>query len=214
MKARMRMLSGTSIFKACLYLDPRFNFAGSGRLNAEDKSEVQKYLIALDKKLDEISGVDKTDVHDTPPPTLMDDRIEKYLTDFFNEEKIMKLESRDKVNITDSPNINPQASSSKSIPLLTTHFDILDYWRKRRFTNPRLYRLAKPVLSAPSTQVSVERLFSHFKNVLTDTRMRLAGYTFNDIMILKMNDDLLPKIAEDLDAAFCKGVKNYEAIKK
>lgn len=41
MKARMKMLSGTSIFKACLYLDPRFNFAGSGRLTAEDKCEAQ-----------------------------------------------------------------------------------------------------------------------------------------------------------------------------
>lgn len=52
MKSRIQMLKNTSIFKASLYLDPRFNFAGSGRMSNEDKVEAQvsSYLQYLSKK--------------------------------------------------------------------------------------------------------------------------------------------------------------------
>lgn len=176
-------------------------------------------MLALDKRLDDISGIDKPNAPDGNKDVSTDDSIEKYLTDFFHEDssdsfsnqsscdplivEIARLETREKVNITDWSYGAPQPSTSKaanvSVPV-SPPFDIIDYWKKRRYTSPRLFRLAKSVLSAPSTQVSVERLFSHFKNILTDNRMRLSGETLKDIMILKMNNDLLPNIVDDLDS--------------
>lgn len=159
-----------------------------------------------------------------------DNSIEKYLTDFFNEDssesftnqsygdplivEITRLESRDKINIMDSSHAIPQPSTSNSkdeLPPISAPFDIFEYWKMRRYSYPRLYRLAKSVLSAPSTQVSVERLFSHFKNVLTDNRMRLGGGILQDIMILKMNDDLLPDIVSDIISELDKDQSNGDA---
>lgn len=44
MQERIIKLSSNAAFKACLYVDPRYNFLGSGRLSADDKSEAQVHL--------------------------------------------------------------------------------------------------------------------------------------------------------------------------
>lgn len=134
-------------------------------------------------------------------------------------DELSKLEKRNKVNITvnmpppSSSNTsghqfpsaadNNQPSTSKAQPApaaseSSTRFDILQYWKKRKFSSPRLYRLAMVVLAAPSTQVTVERLFSQLKYILTDRRMQLYGVSVHDIMILKMNPDLLIEVVETL----------------
>lgn len=128
--------------------------------------------------------------------------------------EMVKLESRLKVNIT----ANTMKSVSKSSQIISSSnqslpstskgpstntasqvFDIIEYWKKRKFNNPKMYPLARVILSAPSTQVTVERLFSQLKFVLTDSRMRLSDVSIRDLMFLKMNQDLLPKIVEKLD---------------
>lgn len=165
--------------------------------------------------------------------------VEEYLMDFFNEEntggnssssaknssneslqfELIKLENREKVNITvgnnslqpsssfkhsgESPSsvIQPDSSAvqlgtSTSPGVTSIRFDVLQYWRKRRYSNPRIYRLAMVVLSAPSTQVTVERLFSQVKFILTDSRMRLSDVAIKDIMVLKMNAHLLEGVVD------------------
>lgn len=46
METRIIKLRNNAAFKACLYIDPRFNFLGSGRLSADDKNEAQVHLKA------------------------------------------------------------------------------------------------------------------------------------------------------------------------
>lgn len=134
--------------------------------------------------------------------------VENYLADFFKEDsvsslddsnsgdellmEIAKLETRAKVSICTS---SSPGSTSTSEP-----FDIFNYWKQRRHTNPRIYRLAREVLSIPSTQVTVERLFSQLKYVMDDNRMRLSDQTVKDLMLLKMNQHLLPRVAEIIAA--------------
>lgn len=65
--------------------------------------------------------------------------------------------------------------------------DIMCYWEDKKFTYPRLYRLAKIVHSVPATQVSVERAFSALKLVLTDLRSNLSADSIKKIMFLKLN---------------------------
>lgn len=136
--------------------------------------------------------------------------VEDYLMDFFDEGNadvlpstsknsstsdsllfdLLKLENREKVNITAGSNLNNSGGQPG------TSFDILEYWKKRKFSNPRVYRLAMVVLAAPSTQITVERLFSQVKFVLTDSRMRLSSASIKDIMVLKMNEDLLGNVVD------------------
>lgn len=45
-----------------------------------------------------------------------------------------------------------------TVPLAATE-NVFQWWQKKKFTSPELYKLALVVISIPATQVSVERLF-------------------------------------------------------
>ncbi|XP_062710729.1 zinc finger BED domain-containing protein 4-like [Aedes albopictus] len=207
MQKRIKKLSSTKVFKACLLLDPRFNFVGSKRLSPADKKEAQEYLLTLDKRLDEITGIQMRQGNEKENTSLHQSNfVDDYLTDFFEEDSsssehvqppddsllidLITLETREKVNIS----FRQCEGGLNAEP-----FDIVEYWNKRKFCNPRLHRLALAVISAPSTQVTVERLFSRTKIVLSDYRMKLSDETLKNLMLLKMNSDLLPKVAKILD---------------
>lgn len=53
---------------------------------------------------------------------------------------------------------------------------------------PLLHFLSKTALSAPATQVSVERLFFVLKLVLSNQRPNLSEEMCNDIMFIRCND--------------------------
>ena len=53
--------------------------------------------------------------------------------------------------------------------------------------SPILYELSQIILAIPSTQVSVERLFSGLKFILSPLRYNIAGDKLNDIMIIRTN---------------------------
>nr|XP_029709413.1 uncharacterized protein LOC115255424 [Aedes albopictus] len=208
MEKRVHKLKTSMAFKVCLYLDPRFNFAGSRRMSESDKRDAQQYLVALNNRLDKLDGLreEPTEVEAGNSSGFVED----YLMDFFDEGNadvlpstsknsstsdsllfdLLKLENREKVNITAGSNLNNSGGQPG------TSFDILEYWKKRKFSNPRVYRLAMVVLAAPSTQITVERLFSQVKFVLTDSRMRLSSASIKDIMVLKMNEDLLGNVVD------------------
>lgn len=57
MERRINKLITSMAFKACLYLDPRFNFAGSGRLSPRDKKDAQVKTFFL-KSLQRYTNVD------------------------------------------------------------------------------------------------------------------------------------------------------------
>lgn len=177
----------------------------------------QKYLLSLNKRLDEIAGVTVSQdmINDNADVGQSSNFVENYLADFFKEDslsslddstsgdqllgEIVKLETRTKVSICGSSaqcDVNAPGPSTKT----TKSFDILNYWKQRRFMNPGIYRLAREILSIPSTQVTVERLFSQLKFVMPDNRMRLSDKSVKDLMLLKMNPDLLPMVAEIIAA--------------
>lgn len=145
-------------------------------------------------------------------PKLIDDA--SYLSSYFGEEniptgrshtveesvltQIKQLELREKVVMRPSAvKVDPLASSVSND---SKPFDILQYWESQKFTSPIIYRLAKVVLAAPSTQVSVERAFSALKLVLTDMRMRLSEKSIENLMLLKLNPDLHYNVANALSS--------------
>lgn len=169
-------------------------------------------MLSLNKKLDDIAGVTVSQeiMTENADNGESSNFVENYLADFFKEDsmsslddsssscsdsllgEIVKLETRPKVNICVSSDLtSPGCSTSTSKP-----FDILTYWKQRRYTNPRIYRLAREIFAIPSTQVTVERLFSQLKFVMQDNRMRLSDQSVKDLMLLKMNPDLLPMVAD------------------
>ncbi|XP_065081462.1 uncharacterized protein LOC135704027 [Ochlerotatus camptorhynchus] len=128
MGLRLEKLNTNMAFKACLYLDPRFNYIGSRRLSNDDKASVLKYLIALNKRLDEISGADTQATEGEDQTQIQNDIVEDFLAGLFEEDKdiaapgreasdsllgeLVKLESRPKVNITTTHPIDSKQNST------------------------------------------------------------------------------------------------------
>lgn len=73
----------------------------------------------------------------------------------------------------------------------------LEYWKKKKIEDPLLYELANTVLALPCCQVTVERLFSALKLILTYLRTRIGKDILNDIMILKGNSKLIDELEID-----------------
>jgi hypothetical protein len=56
---------------------------------------------------------------------------------------------------------------------------------------PALSKLAEVMLATPATQVSVERLFSVVAFIVNSHRTNLSKRIVDDIIVLKMNDNLV-----------------------
>lgn len=67
---------------------------------------------------------------------------------------------------------------------LPLSYNILKFWGSQ---NNALSVVAHTVLATPSTQVSVERLFSALKYIYADQRNRLTPFNLEHILLVKMN---------------------------
>lgn len=169
---------------------------------------IQCYLLQLWTRLNALEGnaEDHQNTSAEEPDDDASDFVEQYLETYFKrdssgtglrmqpvEDKILQqikeLELRPKVRIR-AGGMNDTSCDKR--------FDIVKHWNGMRTSHYDVFRLASAILSAPSTQVTVERAFSGLKLVLTDQRQRLCGQRIQDLMILKLNQDLLPFIAEKL----------------
>lgn len=65
--------------------------------------------------------------------------------------------------------------------------DSLSYWKEKITAFPILANAALDIISAPMTEVTVERLFSHLNFILTDRRNRIKADIIEDILFLRLN---------------------------
>lgn len=72
-------------------------------------------------------------------------------------------------------------------PRLALSENTIEYWSSK---SHRLAHLAQVAVAAPTTQVTVERLFSVLKFILSPSRNRLLDETLNNIILIKSNEDL------------------------
>lgn len=67
---------------------------------------------------------------------------------------------------------------------------IWDIWEKRKNKDVELYRLATTVFTIPPTQTTVERAFSALALILTSHRTRLNDDTLQNILLIRLNQDI------------------------
>lgn len=70
---------------------------------------------------------------------------------------------------------------------LNRKINILQFWEKKRKSQPELYKLAMVILSLPATQVSVERLFSGLKCILSPLRTNINERILKDQLLVRSN---------------------------
>lgn len=68
------------------------------------------------------------------------------------------------------------------------------WWNELTEEYPHLSNVALDIISAPVTEVTVERLFSHLKIILSKHRSRLVGDLLEDILFLRLNKQFESKM--------------------
>lgn len=113
------------------------------------------------------------------------------------EEKLKSLIGVTSTRLTER-NIKQKLENLCYNDRVTFDTNVLDYWKGIYNKDPDLGRLAEVALAVPATQVSVERAFSALSTILTKMRSKLSKETINNILIVKLNDDILNKLCIDI----------------
>ncbi|EFN68823.1 Zinc finger BED domain-containing protein 4 [Camponotus floridanus] len=71
--------------------------------------------------------------------------------------------------------------------------NILEFWKEKSMIQPELYKLAMVVLAVPATQVSVERLFSGLKFILSPLRTNIDEAILEDQLLVRANRIFIKK---------------------
>ena len=69
--------------------------------------------------------------------------------------------------------------------------DPVKFWSKNQQRFPKLSKLAIRVLTPPASSLLAEQLFSLATLTISDRRASLDPQTFNDLLFIKSNKDLL-----------------------
>lgn len=207
---RLDQLKGTMVFKAALYLDPRFNYLDSKFFSTDEKVEVQvirfiyfnyiylyhhvstsfqNYLLNVWRRIQNLNPLQLDDSKGAEDTSVEEKGITDYLTELFGGKLDSSMDSTDIVM-----DIQGQLKLLEVEPRQKHDVDVLNHWVARKVSHPQLSQVAMVILATPSSQVSVERAFSALALVLSDHRTTISDEALEDILILKLNDDIFEKV--------------------
>lgn len=105
-------------------------------------------------------------------------------------------------NVPRLSSFNVQSNTKQMITKILNDFigeelpltaSILDYWKTQNNIKPELHKLASVLMAIPPTQTAVERVFSALALVLTSHRTRLGDEILENILLVRLNHNLLDK---------------------
>lgn len=190
MKNREQKLFENKSFLAALLLDPRFNVILSVEQLAAAKSHLAKTWRQMEKCAPLASPSASTESPSSVAEVIavtqdeeMDD-MDKFLS--AREEAGPSRRGTTSFSLP-IVRIEPLLDLFAKVPRVNKKENVLEYWESQKFVRPELYSLAQIALACPATQVSVERLFSGLKFILSDLRTKLKSGLLQDIMIVRTN---------------------------
>lgn len=107
------------------------------------------------------------------------------LDDFLRTSLLAKSTSSSKPKTVDFRSVLNAYYENESFP--GSKLDLFSYWIEKKKVYPQIYSVAKIILSAPATQNSVERVFSHVRFTYSETRSSLDPGVLNDVILLRLN---------------------------
>lgn len=188
MDSRERVLLENPLMMACVFLDPRYQRT----LSNDQKSLAICFLKNLHMKLRSIRNVPSapSDHEDTTTSNSSVDELEAFLdamqNDSHNQTTVPIDESAQGVRIEGILNQFYGAREDMKI-------NLIDYWEKKKDSDPELYDLANAIYSIPPTQATVERCFSAMAIILTQRRTQLGDNILEHILIIRLNPELRQK---------------------
>lgn len=192
---REKYIMANKVLLAAIFLDPRYKIT----LNEDKCNTAIEHLIKVWIHLKNVEL--KNSIQETTPN--IEDRQESSNSSTDSTDELENfLKNKDKKN--DSVSIDFDVSNSQTSTIATRietllksyHIDqkrlnnkvnILQFWKTMEASNPELSQLAKVVFSAPATQVSVERLFSGLKFILSPYRSNISSKNLENQLLVRTN---------------------------
>lgn len=82
--------------------------------------------------------------------------------------------------------LDSELAAFSLLPRLAPEAKMMEHW-KLQDAFPVLKNIVTDIISAPVTEVTAERLFSHLKFILNEHRSTLRGDRVEDVLFLRMN---------------------------
>lgn len=187
MISREKFILSNKVFISAIFLDPRYKVT----LSEEQCLIAIDHLIKVWVQLKKLQSEDidtnnqiSDDKHNDSSDSDTTDEVEQFLKSKSSEIEILSSSQTSVMftqieTILKNYNINQKRINYKT--------DILKFWKSMEETYPELYQLANVVFCVPATQVSVERLFSGLKFVLSPYRTNISSKHLEDQLLIRTN---------------------------
>ncbi|XP_062549750.1 uncharacterized protein LOC134214377 [Armigeres subalbatus] len=133
---RLKKLKENQLFRAALYLDPRFNFLVSKILSTEEKEQSQEYLIRIWERLNALrsasSNETSPDISMNESSTSTADEMDDFITDMYGG-TLMPTNSSKSLD-----NIRQQIKMLEIEPRQPHTYDVWNHWLARKASHPEL----------------------------------------------------------------------------
>ncbi|XP_046389430.1 uncharacterized protein LOC124158293 [Ischnura elegans] len=182
MQRREKTLFHQDTVIGAIYIDPRYQVLLSG----DEKGRAIEFLASLWSRLQELAGIKEA----RREPAVSDEEL---VVDNDEDPIESLLKNKERIQKQNSPGCNRGISIKtlleefSGVPRISKSQNILLYWESQKSKKPELYALANVALALPMTQVSVERIFSNLKFVLSVLRGKLCPQVVEDVLLVRCN---------------------------
>lgn len=195
-EVRCKGIADNNLILAGWFLDKKMSHAQTLEQTIKAKdfvTSVARKLIVLEPS-DDIDEVNDSNANDVPleGPLSKDRRessdcLDSFLDDL-GKEHVQDLPPTQQMKEGRITVLKKELDVYERLPrIMTSKLDSLKWWSERKEKFPMLSRIALIILSVPVTEVSVERMFSHLKIVLSDRRTNMSSDLVEAIVFLRLN---------------------------
>ena len=185
MEAREGKLLENGALLSGVFLDPRYQIL----LTDHEKVIAKQHLKDLHRRLNNRGGIPETRSDSRPSASAdpmheeeEEDELERLLR---QTERIKAASGNGKGGDSSSVDLSLLLDSFDGVPRIPYEEDVFHFWRS--YPSKELRMLAEVACSVPVTQVSLERLFSALRYILSDVRNRLREDIIDAILFLRLN---------------------------
>lgn len=183
-----------NVLLGAIFMDPRYKVT----LNEDQCNTAIEHLV---KVWIHLKSVELKNDHQDNITQNIEDEHEKSSSNDSNDVLEHFLKNKDKNNSVSMdcsiPNSQTFTIATRIETLLKSYqidqnrlnhkVDILQFWKTMEASYPELSQLAKVVFSVPATQVSVERLFSGLKFILSPYRSNVTSTNLENQLLIRTN---------------------------
>lgn len=186
LKARWEIIKKNTIIISGWYLDKKLN----AMLNEDEKTSARSFILMIARKMKLIEADTENDEEqDIPEQEILDNEDEDLLENLIGSVgKQQQRQEKPRKGTGRLTKLKNEIEDYEKLPRITAaRPNNLKWWNERSKDFPLLSRIALVTLSVPVTEVSVERLFSHLKIVVSDRRTNLRSEIIEAILFLRIN---------------------------